>query len=118
MPFKLSEEFKAKRQAIEDLKMVIIDGQEGEVHVSTFPARGVTPEEYGQMRMNSYARDDFFPKMNDELLLKTAQYYLDQCGRPARTPSVTYNEAVIHNVLPELIKRLEEKINETKHNHT
>ncbi|MNJ77569.1 hypothetical protein D3C77_751020 [compost metagenome] len=44
--------------------------------------------------------------MDDDLLIKKAKYYVDQCGR-YNYPATTYDEAIIHVIVPELIKRLE-----------
>jgi hypothetical protein len=57
--------------------------------------------------MNSYAHDKFFSKMDDELLIERAEYYISQCAR-YHYPATTYDETVIHVIVPELIKRLQE----------
>lgn len=108
MPFKLSEKWEEKRRERELLKFVTY-GEE-EIHVSEFPDRTITPAMMENMYMNSYARDDIFPKLTTETLLVDAKRYLSHCPTP-RMPCSTYNEALIHKIVPELIKRLEEAEN-------
>jgi len=62
-----------------------------------------------EMRINSYAQDDLPPKLTDEALINTAKYFMSQCSRP-KFPCTTYDESLIHKILPELIKRLEERL--------
>jgi hypothetical protein len=59
------------------------------------------------MKMNSYANDDLPPKLNNAALIEKAKQYLGECTQ-TRIPCSTYDEALIHNIAPELIKRLEE----------
>lgn len=108
MPFRLSPEWEQKRQERELLKQVIYEDKEH--HVTTFMDRSITPPMLEKMRMNSYARDDIFPKLTTETLLDRAKYYQSQCSTP-RFPCSTYNESLIHKIVPELIKRLEEAEN-------
>jgi hypothetical protein len=61
------------------------------------------------MRMNSYANDDLPPKLNNAALIEKAKQYLGECAQ-TRIPCSTYDEALIHNIVPELIKRLEETL--------
>lgn len=76
------------------------------VHVSAFNDREINLSVYKEMRMNSYAQDEIFTKLNDEALIDTARHFLSQCSHP-RTPCATYDEALIHKIVPELLKRLE-----------
>lgn len=105
MGFKLPESFYEKQREEYEKKYVTYNDEE--IHVTEFEDKSVTPEMHKQMRMNSWAKDDLFPKLNDEALLETTKYYVSNCSRP-RFPCVTYNDAIIHKIVPELIKRLEE----------
>lgn len=107
-PFRYNKEFMQKRQEQFDLKYISYRGKE--IHVTQLKDRSVTPEQYKEMRMNSYAKEDFFAKMSDELLLQQGKLYQAQCSRPTRMPSITYDDAVIHDVVPELLKRLEDTL--------
>ena len=107
MPFRLPESFYEKQKEIYELKYILLDNGE-KIHVSSLEDRSVTPEVKATMRMNSYAQDDLPPKLTNEALIETAKAYQANCSR-AKYPCSTYNEAVIHILLPELLKRLEEK---------
>jgi len=65
----------------------------------------VSSEEYAEMRMNSYEREYLLPYLSLECLTGVARYYLSQCS-PCYKP-VTYNEALLARVVPELLDRLE-----------
>ncbi|GIN22571.1 hypothetical protein [Siminovitchia fordii] len=106
MGFKLPDSYLKKKQEEYDMKYILIN-EEKEVHVSELEDKSVTPGIWRQMRMNSYARDDLYPKLNNEALLEVTKLYLSNCSRP-QFPCSTYDEAMIHKIVPELIKRLEE----------
>jgi hypothetical protein len=103
--FKLPDEWIERQKEIYELKYITYQGRK--IHVSELEDRSVTPEMRSEMRMNSYAQDDLPPKLNDAALIKKAKQYLGECNR-TRIPCSTYDEALIHNIVPELIKRLEE----------
>jgi hypothetical protein len=103
--FKLPDEWIQKQKEIYDLKYVTYQGKK--IHVSEFEDRSVTPEMRNDMKMNSYANDDLPPKLNNAALIEKAKQYLGECIQ-TRIPCSTYDEALIHNIAPELIKRLEE----------
>lgn len=106
MGFKLPEWLEEKKREEYNLKYIKYNGQK--IHVSELEDRSVTPEMKENMRMNSYAREDLPPKLTDEVLIGTAKYYMSQCSNPTSIPCATYDEALLHNILPEFIKRLEE----------
>jgi hypothetical protein len=110
MGFKLPEEYLKEEERINNLKYILHEDKE--IHVSEFEDRSITPQEHSLMRMNSYAQDDLPPKLNNAALIKTARSYLSNCTRPT-FPCTTYDEALIHKILPELIERLEELDNES-----
>ena len=105
MAFKLPKEFEEKLKKEYEMKYVILEDGESQ-HVTEFKDKSITPEEYSTFRMNSYARNDIYPKLTDETLLETANYYISQCSKPYTIS--TYNDAAIHLILPELIKRFKE----------
>lgn len=117
MGFKLSERFEKLKEERYNLKYITIDGEDKEVHVSKLEDKSVTSEMKSKMRMHSYAQEDLPPKLTDEALIDTVKHYVNNCSRPSY-PCTTYNEAVIHSLVPELIKRLEEKNRESGDLHS
>lgn len=103
MSFKLPDWWEKKKQEEYELKYISYNGEQ--IHVSELEDKSVTPEMNKNMRMNSYAQEDLPPKLTDETLIEKAKYYKTQCSHP-RFPCATYDEALIHNILPEMIKRL------------
>lgn len=75
------------------------------VHVTDFEDKSITKDMLTDMRMNSYANEIMPPKLDDEALIEKAEHYIAQCTQ-SRYPCSTYDEALIHTILPELIKRL------------
>lgn len=108
MVFKLPERYLKKKQEEYELKYIKLGDKQ--IHISELEDRSVTPELKSKMRMNSWAQDDLPPKLNDEALVKTARSFMSQCLVPSKFPCSTYEEALIHRILPELVKRLEEKL--------
>lgn len=78
------------------------------VHITDFQDKTINIEMKENMRMNSYAWDDLPPKLTDEALIEMAKQFQSQCSTP-RFPCSTYNDALIHKIVPELLKRLVEK---------
>ena len=107
MAFSFSDTFKKEQERRHNLKYITIGDKQ--VHVSKLKDRSVTPEQYKEMRMNSYAQDDLPGKLTDAALIEKAKYFLKNCTPQRSFPCTTYDESVIHKILPELIKRLEEK---------
>jgi len=107
MAFKLPESYYKRQKELYELKYITIEDQS--IHITELEDRSVTSEMKSKMRMNSYAQDDLLPKLTDEALIDTAKYFMSQCSEP-RYPCTTYNESIIHKILPEMIKMLEEKI--------
>jgi hypothetical protein len=106
MGFKLPDSFYEKQKEIFEKKYIIYKDEK--IHVSELEDRSVSWDMKNEMRMNSYAQDDLPSKLTDKALIETAKYYLSNCSQP-KFPCSTYDEALIHKILPELIKRLEEK---------
>lgn len=107
MTFKLPDSYYEKQREIYDKKYIKFN--EEEIHITDFEDRSITPEMQDQMWMNSYARDDLPPKLTDEALIKTVEYYLTNTAQ-RNFPCITYEETIIHRLVPELIQRLKEKI--------
>jgi hypothetical protein len=105
--FKLPSDFYKKQKELYELKYLTFG--DVAVHVSELADRSVTNEMKKEMRMNSYAQDDLPPKLTTEALIDTAKHYLSHCSKP-RFPCVTYEEGLIHKLVPEIIKRLEETL--------
>ena len=107
MTFKLPDSYYEKQKEIYNLKY--INYNDKEIHITGLEDKSVTFEMKKEMRMNSYAQDDLYPKLTDEALIDTAKYFMSQCSRPRKFPCTTYDESVIHMILPEMIKRMEDK---------
>lgn len=105
MGFELPKEYVEKLKQENELKYVLFDDG-SQKHVSEFGDKSISPDEYQTFRMNSYARNDIYPKLADETLLEQAEYYISQCHKPYRIS--TYNDAAIHLILPEMMKRFKE----------
>lgn len=105
MAFKAPNWLEEKRREWDGLKYIKVD--EAEIHVSEFKDRSITPEIYGRMRMNSYARDYLPPKLTDQTLIEMTEFYLSNCNQVG-CPCATYDEAVINLLMPEFIARLKE----------
>lgn len=67
--------------------------------------KSVTIEQYKTMRGNSAAWRALFPKYNDECLKHVTQHYVNNSQRDE---GITYDQAIIHCIVPELLARLEE----------
>lgn len=105
MTFKFPKEYEEKLKKENELKYVILeDGSQK--HISEFDNKSISPDEYQTFRMNSYARNEIYPKLTNGTLLEQAEYYISQCHKPSTIS--TYNDAIIHLILPELLKRIKE----------
>lgn len=84
-----------------------IEVRQKHVKITDIPNGSITPSMLKDMHMTVNARSAMPPKMTDDALIETAERYLKQC-----TPSehaATYDQAIIHSIVPEMIKRLKEK---------
>lgn len=100
------DSFHEKQKELHDLKYVSFNRER--IHVSELEGKSITPSMRREMRMNSYAQDDLPPKLTDEALIEMAEYHLSQCSKPS-FPCTTYEESLVHKILPELIERLKER---------
>ncbi|WJV20780.1 hypothetical protein QU593_10220 [Rossellomorea marisflavi] len=107
---KLPKEYYDLVQATEELKYIDYDGKR--IHVSDLKDRSVTTHMKNKMRMNSYAQSDMPPKLTDKALIETVTHYRKNCETTSSTPYVTYNDNLIHVLVPELVKRMNELIRE------
>lgn len=78
------------------------------VHVTKIKNHTVTPTMLKDMHMSSNTRAELPPKLTDEALIQTAENYLKQCT-PNDYPAVTYDQALIHSIVPELLNRLKKE---------
>lgn len=77
------------------------------IHVSELEDKSVTPDDLKKMDKTTYIRTQIPPKLTDEALIQTAENYIMQCSKSGY-PFITYEEALIHTIVPELLKRLKE----------
>ena len=76
------------------------------LHIQCLAERGnVTMEEMEAVRMNSYERDLLIDRLDDAALIANFEYCLHQCVPMLRIVATTYDEAVIHRLAPELMRR-------------
>ncbi|MCR6108604.1 hypothetical protein HXA34_20150 [Salipaludibacillus agaradhaerens] len=88
-----------------DMEYVSFKG--GRTHISNMEDRSLTTDDLKGVALTTYARMKIPPKMTDKALLQTAERYLSQCS-DSGYPYVTYNDALVHTIVPELIHRLKE----------
>jgi hypothetical protein len=112
MGFKLPDEHYERQRELHELKYINFKGKQ--IHVSKLQDKSVTTEMKDQMKMNSYAQDDLPPKLTNEALIETVKHYKDNCSRPLHFPCSTYDESIIHVLVPEMVKRLEELMEENE----
>jgi hypothetical protein len=112
MGFKLPEAYYIEKQRVHELKYIDINGEK--IHVSELEDRSVNIEVRDQMRMNSYAKDDFPPKLTDEALIDEVEHYRTFCSRQEYNPCLTYDESMIHVLVPEMLSRLKMLTQENK----
>lgn len=75
--------------------------------VMDFKDYSVTREYYEQMKMNSYARDRMYKKLDNEAFIYTGRRYVEQCGG-VYDGSGKNSDVLIHGVFTELLDRLDE----------
>lgn len=105
MTFKLPEEWLIKQQEEYEKQYVLYNGNE--IHVTEFEDRSISSEQFSGFRMNSYARDKIYSKLDNKALVEQAKYHESQCSQ-GRHPVITYNDALIYLITPELVKRIED----------
>ena len=101
----MNKEFRDFKQELYDNQYIDYDGKQ--VHVTELEDRSVTPEMRKAMRVNSYANDELPSKLTTQSLIETAEQYLSNTVQK-NFPCRSYDEALVHRILPELIKRLKE----------
>jgi hypothetical protein len=65
----------------------------------------VTPEELAELRCNSWEWEALVPAMNNDALLGRMEHALKNCSVDKARPFATYNESVVGQFAPELMKR-------------
>lgn len=102
-----------RTKSLDHLKFVSLRNSKGEeidrLPVASFADRSIEPSIYKSLHMNSYAREDIFGKLTNETLIEATNEYLEQCFKPPM-PCSTYEEAIVHKIVPELLKRLDEEM--------
>lgn len=88
--------------------MAFIEYRGQRIHVDDLPDATLTTDDLKHVPMTTYAREKIPPKLDDETLIQTAEKYAKQVTQ-IHHPAVTYEEALLHTILPELIKRLKDK---------
>lgn len=68
----------------------------------------VTWEQYQKMCMNSYEQYLMHPLLDDEALMNLIEYCIANCEHQRDIIPIHYDEAVIHELTPLLIKRMKE----------
>ncbi len=71
----------------------------------------ITWEEYSEMRTNSYERRILIENFDNNALIELTNYCIGQVGFPLGKYEIAkhYNDAIIRELAPLLIKRLKEK---------
>lgn len=97
-------EYMKERKKQQETARVFIDGEEK--LIKDIPDKSITPAVYRILKTNSVGWRLLIPKYDDEALVLVTQHYLENSG----TDSIhTYDGALKGFVVPELLKRLEER---------
>lgn len=94
-----------KKQEIHANMMVDYLGEK--IRVADIENQSLSFQQYKETVMSGYVRDYIYPKLNNTALMEVATEYKNQCSEPLR-PVTTYNDALIHLIVPELLARIEE----------
>lgn len=111
MGFKIPDKYKEMQKEIYDRKYITYKNEK--IHVTELEDRSVTMEMKNEMRMNPYAQDAMPRKLTSGALVETTKYYLSHCSQP-KYPCSTYDESLVHKLLPELLKRFNELLEENR----
>ena len=75
--------------------------------VRALAARGnVTWDEYENLALNGFERDLLYPHLTTEALCNAAEQFRQHCLTQRHFPPVTYDEALMHRLVPLLLQRL------------
>lgn len=66
----------------------------------------VTWTEYESLSLNGFERDALYPHMDTEALCKAIEQVRGYCLPQRHFPAVTYDEVLIHRLVPLLLARL------------
>ncbi len=67
----------------------------------------ISLEDYKQLRLNSWEADYLLDCLNDDALIYKTERCIANCQRLSRSgPLSTYDEAAVHQLLPEFIRRM------------
>lgn len=70
----------------------------------------ITLEEWRTFRMNSWEREALYPLLDNEALIDTARHFKSNCKPPYYGKATTYDETLVHVILPIILKRLEDQL--------
>lgn len=90
-----------------EYSMEFVEFKNQHIHVDDLPDRAVSPADLKNMPMTTYAREKLPPKMTDETLILIAEKYSAQVTL-MHQPAATYEEMLIHSIMPEFIQRLKD----------
>lgn len=80
-------------------------------HIHVLCDRGnITPEEYQNLRCNSWEFEEVHKHLTDEALLEVAEHFLSNCYFDQTRPWRSYNEAFMGQIGPLLVKALKRKV--------
>lgn len=85
-----------------------VETKEGRKRISDLEDESITLEDFHDMRLNSLAREDILRKLTDYALISDARHLLRNCISISR-PVSSYRDALAYLVVPELIRRLEDR---------
>lgn len=86
---------------------MMVDYLGEKIRVADIENQSLSFQQYKETVMSGYVRDHIYPKLNNAALAEVATEYKSQCSEPLR-PVTTYNDALIHLIVPELLARIEE----------
>lgn len=99
-----------KNMSSKEISQEYVEYRNKLIHVSELKDKSVTLDDLKKMDKTTYTRTQIPPKLTDEALIQIAENYVTQCSGTGY-PFVTYEEALIHTIVPELLKRLKEAKN-------
>lgn len=75
----------------------------------------ITPEEWEDIRANSWEFEHLYPALTDQALVNVVRHQLKN-AQPKRGsgPCITYDESLIHNMIPLLCERLAQRHGELR----
>ena len=69
----------------------------------------ITWDEWKELRINSFEQEELYSLLDNDALCRMTEHCLNNCRPRDRKPSIVYDDAVLHVLVPLLLKRLKEK---------